>query len=408
MVFDENNQLPLNYFKIFNLGLGFMVVSMIWAAYNAYMPIFLGNFTKSNTLIGFVMSWDNIANLFILPVFGALSDNTRTSIGRRMPYILIGMPAAGILYAMLPLQTKLWALLIVDLMFNIVVASYRTPLVALMPDIVEEQHRSKANGVINFMGGLGALIIFFIGSQLYKLNKAYPFFLSGILSIIVPVILFLTIKEPKSFVIEERKEKQSIVKALITVVRDEDRAPFHTLLSIFMMIAGFAAVETFFTRYCKIALGIDESVSSFTMGFYALAFLIFALPAGFIASKIGKRKTMMIGAFGQAILFLIFMVVKDFRIIQILMPFAGIFNALFTINSYPLVVSYTSSEKIGTYTGLYYFFSSLAAIVTPSTFGAIMDYIGVNKLFLAASISVFISFVFLWLIGKRGEKPEIL
>ncbi|HHW56389.1 MAG TPA: SLC45 family MFS transporter [Clostridia bacterium] len=394
----------LNYFKIFNLGLGFMVVSMIWAAYNAYMPIFLGNFTKSNTLIGFVMSWDNIANLFILPIFGALSDNTRTPIGRRMPYILVSMPLAGVLYALLPLQTKLLALLAIDLMFNIAVATYRTPLVALMPDIVEEEHRSKANGVINFMGGLGALIIFFIGSQLYKLNKAYPFFLSGILSIVIPIILFLTIKEPKIITSEEKKEKQNILKALITVVRDENKAPFYTLLSIFMMIAGFSAVETFFTRYCKIALGIDESVSSFTMGFYALAFLIFALPAGFIATKIGKRKTMMIGVVGQTILFLIFMVVRDFRIIQILMPFAGIFNALFTINSYPLVVSYTSAEKIGTYTGLYYFFSSLAAIVTPSTFGAIMDYIGVNKLFLAASISVFISFIFLWIIGKRYKK----
>ncbi|MGB9808569.1 MAG: MFS transporter, partial [Caldanaerobacter sp.] len=220
MVFDDNNQSSLNYFKIFNLGLGFMVVSMIWAAYNAYMPIFLGNFTKSNTLIGFVMSWDNIANLFILPVFGALSDNTKTPIGRRMPYILIGMPLAGILYMLLPLQTKLWTLLIVDLMFNIVVASYRTPLVALMPDIVEEQHRSKANGVINFMGGLGALIIFFIGSQLYKLNKAYPFFLSGILSLAIPFILFLTIKEPKEFVNQEKKERQSIVKALIEVTID--------------------------------------------------------------------------------------------------------------------------------------------------------------------------------------------
>ncbi|AEM78513.1 Na+/melibiose symporter [Thermoanaerobacter thermohydrosulfuricus] len=393
----------LNYLKIFNLGLGFMVISMIWAAYNAYMPIFLGNFTKSNTLIGFVMSWDNIANLFILPFFGALSDNTRTRIGRRMPYILVSMPLAGVLYALLPLQTKLLSLLVIDLLFNIVVATYRTPMVALMPDIVEEEHRSKANGVINFMGGLGSLIIFFIGSQLYKINKAYPFFLSGILSLIIPIVLFLTIKEPKIVVNEEKKEKQSILKALATVVKDQNKAPFYTLLSIFMTIAGFAAVETFFTRYCKIALGIDESVSSFAMGFYALAFLVFALPAGFIATKIGKRKTMMIGAFGQGILFLIFMIVRDFRTIQILMPFAGMFNALFTINSYPLVVSYTSAEKIGTYTGLYYFFSSLAAIVTPSSFGAIMDFIGFNKLFLAASICLFISFAFLWIIGEKYE-----
>ncbi len=137
------------------------------------------------------------------------------------------------------------------------------------------------------------------------------------------------------------------------------------------------------------------------MGFYALAFLVFALPTGFIATKIGRIKTMMIGAFGQGILFLIFMIVRNFMIIQILIPFAGIFNALFTVNSYPLVVSYSITEKIGTYTGLYYLFSSLAAIVTPSIFGAIMDFIGFNKLFLAASMCLFVSFAFLWIVGKK-------
>ncbi|MGB9680132.1 MAG: MFS transporter [Thermoanaerobacteraceae bacterium] len=394
----------LNYAKTFNLGLGFMVISMIWAGYNAFMPIFLGNFTKSNTLIGFVMSWDNIANLFILPLFGALSDNTHTKIGRRMPYILLGMPISGILYIMLPLQTKLLTLLIIDIMFNIIVATYRTPMVALMPDIVPEEHRSKANGIINFMGGLGSLIIFFVGSQLYKISKVYPFLLAGILSFIIPVVLFLTIKEPKvSIDSNENKERQNIIKALITVINDKNKAPFYTLISIFLMIAGFAAVETFFTRYAKIALGVNESVSAFTLGFYALAFLIFALPAGFIASKIGKKNSMMIGSIGQAVLFLIFMNIHEFRIIQYLMPFAGIFNAMFTINSYPLVVSYTSTEKIGTYTGLYYFFSSLAAILTPFLFGAVMDFIGFNMLFLASALCIIGSFIFLFLIKSHSE-----
>lgn len=397
----------LNYKKVYNLGLGFMVVSMIWAAYNAYMPIFLGKFTNSNTLIGFVMGWDNIANIVLLPLIGAMSDNTHTKFGRRMPYILIGMPLAGIIYALLPLQSSLWSLLAADLIFNLVIATYRSPIVALMPDIVEEQHRSKANGVINFMGGLGSLIIFFIGSKLYKLNKAYPFFLAAILSFIVPVILFLTIKEP--YVSSDNvklKEKQNILKALLNVLRDKDKSPLYTLISIFMMIAGFGAVETFFTRYAKIALGINESDSSFAMGFYAVAFLAFALPAGFIASKIGKKRTMMIGSCGMAVLFILFMNVNQFRIIQFLMPIAGIFNAMFTINSYPLVVSYTSTERIGTYTGLYYFFSSLAAIITPLIFGVVMDFIGFNMLFLAAAICIFISFTFITVVKvKKADQP---
>ncbi|SNX53671.1 MFS transporter [Thermoanaerobacterium sp. RBIITD] len=398
----------LNYGKVFNLGLGFMVVSMVWAAYNAYMPIFLGNFTNSNTLIGTVMVWDNIANLILLPIFGSLSDNTHTKIGRRMPYIVIGMPLAGILYAMLPLQNSLVALLILDLIFNFVIATYRTPIVALMPDIVEEEHRSKANGIINFMGGLGASIIFVVGSQLYKLNKAYPFFLVSILSLIVPIILILSIKEPKTFTKSENEERQNTFKSLFYVMSKEDKSLLFTLLSIFMMIGGFGAVETFFTRYAKMALGVNESVSSFSMFFYSGAFILAAIPAGFIASKIGKKKTMMIGSFGMAILFLLFMNVREFTVIQYLMPVAGIFNALFNINSYPLVVGYTSSEKIGTYTGLYYLFSSLASIVTPPVFGAVMDYIGYNSLYFAAAVFILISFVFMYFVkeNKNVLMPE--
>jgi len=392
----------LNYKQTFLLGLGFMVVSMIWAGYNAYMPIFLGRYTNSNTLIGFVMVWDNIANIILLPIIGAVSDNTRTRIGRRMPYIIIGMPLAGITYALLPLQKSFLTLIAIDLVFNIIIATYRTPVVALMPDITLEEHRSKANGVINFMGGLGSLVMFFIGSQLYKANNAYPFFLVAILSLIVPVVLFLGIKEPKMYDLK-KTQKQNIFKALFFVIRDKNKTPFLTLLSIFTLIAGFSSIETFFTRYAEIALKINPSVSSFSLGFYSIAFIVFALPAGFIATKIGKKYAMMIGALGSVPVLLIFATVTNFHVFQILLPIAGALNAMFTINSYPLVVSYTSSEKTGTYTGLYYLFSSLAAIIAPPVFGSLMDFVSFNMLFVAGATSMFISFIFLIFV-KSQEK----
>ncbi|MCL4407763.1 MAG: MFS transporter [Thermotogae bacterium] len=392
----------LNYKQTFLLGLGFMVVSMVWAGYNAYMPIFLGRYTNSNTLIGFVMVWDNIANIILLPIIGAVSDNTRTKIGRRMPYIIIGMPLAGIAYALLPLQKSFLTLIAIDLVFNIVIATYRTPVVALMPDITLEEHRSKANGVINFMGGLGSLIMFFIGSQLYKANNAYPFFLVAILSLIVPVILFLGIKEPKMYDLK-KTQKQNIFRALFFVIKDKNKTPLLTLLSIFTLIAGFSSIETFFTRYAEIALKINPSVSSFSLGFYSIAFIAFALPAGFIATKIGKKYAMMIGALGSVPVLLIFATVTNFHVFQILLPIAGALNAMFTINSYPLIVSYTSSEKTGTYTGLYYLFSSLAAIIAPPVFGSLMDFVSFNMLFVAGAVSMFISFVFLIFV-KSQEK----
>ncbi|MGC9173218.1 MFS transporter [Athalassotoga sp.] len=393
------NKTNLNYRQTFLLGLGFMVVSMVWAGYNAYMPIFLGRYTDSNTLIGFVMVWDNIANIILLPIIGAASDNTRTRIGRRMPYIIIGMPLAGLAYALLPLQKSFLTLIAIDIVFNVVIATYRSPVVALMPDITAEYNRSKANGVINFMGGLGSLIMFFIGSQLYKVNNAYPFFLVAILSFIVPVILFFGIKEPKIF--DQKRQKQSIFKSLLLVIKDKNRAPFFTLLSIFTLIAGFSSIETFFTRYAEIALNINPAISSFSLGFYSIAFIAFALPAGFIATKIGKKYTMMIGAIGSVPVLLVFATVTNFTVFEILLPIAGALNAMFTINSYPLVVSYSSSESTGTYTGLYYLFSSLASIIAPPVFGLLMDFVSFKMLFVAGATSMFVSFLFLIFIKAR-------
>ncbi len=393
------NKTNLNYRQTFLLGLGFMVVSMVWAGYNAYMPIFLGRYTDSNTLIGFVMVWDNIANIILLPIIGAASDNTRTRIGRRMPYIIIGMPLAGLAYALLPFQKSFLTLIAIDIVFNVVIATYRSPVVALMPDITAEYNRSKANGVINFMGGLGSLIMFFIGSQLYKVNNAYPFFLVAILSFIVPVILFFGIKEPKAF--DQKRQKQSIFKSLLLVIKDKNRAPFFTLLSIFTLIAGFSSIETFFTRYAEIALNINPAISSFSLGFYSIAFIAFALPAGFIATKIGKKYTMMIGAIGSVPVLLVFATVTNFTVFEILLPIAGALNAMFTINSYPLVVSYSSSESTGTYTGLYYLFSSLASIIAPPVFGLLMDFVSFKMLFVAGATSMFVSFLFLIFIKAR-------
>ncbi|MGC8818854.1 MAG: MFS transporter [Athalassotoga sp.] len=393
------NKTNLNYRQTFLLGLGFMVVSMVWAGYNAYMPIFLGRYTDSNTLIGFVMVWDNIANIILLPIIGAASDNTRTRIGRRMPYIIIGMPLAGLAYALLPLQKSFLTLIAIDIVFNVVIATYRSPVVALMPDITAEYNRSKANGVINFMGGLGSLIMFFIGSQLYKVNNAYPFFLVAILSFIVPVILFFGIKEPKIF--DQKRQKQSILKSLLLVIKDKNRAPFFTLLSIFTLIAGFSSIETFFTRYAEIALNINPAISSFSLGFYSIAFIAFALPAGFIATKIGKKYTMMIGAIGSVPVLIVFATVTNFTVFEILLPIAGALNAMFTINSYPLVVSYSSSESTGTYTGLYYLFSSLASIIAPPVFGLLMDFVSFKMLFVAGATSMFVSFLFLIFIKAR-------
>ncbi|MEK7808159.1 MAG: MFS transporter, partial [Chloroflexota bacterium] len=157
--------MKLNYGKTFLLGFGFFGVSVIWAVYNAFVPIFLEKkFGLPPEWIGFFMTLDNIAALLILPPIGAWSDNLRTRIGRRMPFILIGAPLAAVAFGVIPIASVLPLFVAGTGTLMLSMAMWRTPVVALMPDITPSHYRSQANGIINFMGGIGAIIAFLVGA----------------------------------------------------------------------------------------------------------------------------------------------------------------------------------------------------------------------------------------------------
>ena len=164
-----------NYGKIFLLGFGFFGVSVIWGTYNAFVPIFLSEkFGLAAAWIGFFMTLDNIAALLIQPPVGAWSDKLRTPIGRRMPFILIGAPIGALAFGLIPLVSVLPLFVACTSTLLLSMALWRTPVVALMPDITPSQYRSQANGIINFMGGVGAIVSFLGGSALYKMNPDFP------------------------------------------------------------------------------------------------------------------------------------------------------------------------------------------------------------------------------------------
>src|SRR5512147_1548435 len=150
--------MKFNYGKIFLLGFGFFGVSVIWTVYNAFVPLFLADkFNLSPVFIGFFMTLDNIAAIFIQPPIGAWSDRLRTPIGRRMPFILIGAPIAAVAFSLIPLAAVLPLFVACTSTLLLSMALWRTPVVALMPDITPSPFRSQANGVINLMGGVGSI-----------------------------------------------------------------------------------------------------------------------------------------------------------------------------------------------------------------------------------------------------------
>src|SRR5512137_2837175 len=189
-----------NYGKIFLLGFGFFGVSVIWGVYNAFVPIFLAEkFSLEPAFIGFFMTLDNIAALFIQPPVGAWSDRLRTRIGRRLPFILIGAPIGALVFGLIPLAAVLPLFVACTSTLILSMAMWRTPVVALMPDITPSNKRSQANGIINFMGGIGAIISFLVGSKLYDMNPAFPFWLGSGLVVVAAILVLIFIREPKEY-----------------------------------------------------------------------------------------------------------------------------------------------------------------------------------------------------------------
>ena len=366
--------MKLDYKKTFVLGLGFFAVSIIWPVYNSFVPVMLEGYIKSTTIIGAIMTIDNLFAVIFQPLFGALSDKTNNRFGRRMPYLLVGVPLAAIFCSIIPNTNSLPMLMFTVICMNFSMSIFRAPTVALMPDVTPSPLRSKANGVINFMGGFAAVIAYGLGGLLYKKDTAYPFYMSSIIMVLALIVLYTFIKEPKLTVEEESNEEGKTEKNVA-----KNKSLIFLLFAIFFWFTGFNAVETFFSLYGQKVLGINPGTASIVLTSFSLSFLIFAIPAGFIGTKLGRKKTILTGIIGCLAVFMPLIFLKNVTAIVIFLVVGGIFWALININSYPMVVEMAPKKGIGTYTGYYYFFSSRAAIVSPILFGFIRDLVGSYK-----------------------------
>jgi maltose/moltooligosaccharide transporter len=411
--------MKFNYGKIFLLGFGFFGVSIIWSVYNAFVPLFLANkFGLAPAWIGFFMTLDNIAALFIQPPVGAWSDRLRTPIGRRIPFILIGAPVGALAFGLIPVAAVLPLFVACTSTLLLSMAFWRTPVVALMPDITPSQYRSQANGIINLMGGVGTIIASLVGSTLYEINVNFPFWMGSGLVVLAAVMVFLFIKEPKEY--ERTNEEQpNLFKSLGELFADKDKSGVRLLFAIFFWFLAYNGIETFLTLYATKRLGLPEGDAGRLFGHLGLMFVLFALVAGIVGSRIGRRVTISLGItlmtaliLGMLVLPVEFLagiitkapVLGNIRGISLLLMPAGIAWAFININSLPMVVDLTTSARIGTFTGLYYLFSTLAAIVGPNLNGILIQVSGNNYNAIMLVSPAFLVIALLLMLGvKRGE-----
>lgn len=417
----------LNYGKTFLLGFGFFGVSVIWGVYNAFVPIFLSEkFHLDIRVVAFFMTLDNIAALFIQPPVGAWSDKLRSPLGRRIPFIIIGAPITAVAFGLIPIVSILPVFVACTSTLLLSAAMWRTPVIALMPDITPSEFRSQANGIINFMGGIGAIIALQTGGLLYDISPNFPFWLGSGLVLVSALIVYLFIEEPKDY--EQVAEHPGMFASLREVFKDADKSGARILLAIFFWFVGYSAVETFFTLYATNHLGLTPGNGATLLSVLPLFFVLFAIPAGYIAGKIGRRNTITIGLLSLILMMVLLYITPASALLTgiaplplvgiplvadgprmltlagVLLIIGGIGWACININSLPMIVDLTSAARIGTFTGLYYLFSTLSAIVGPNLNGWAVKLMGNNYNVIMLIAPVFMA-IALWLIlgVKRGE-----
>lgn len=394
--------------RTFLLGIGFMSVSVVWSIYNTFLPPMYDKLVGSTLIVGLIMTLDNVLALVIQPWIGAQSDRTWTRFGRRLPYVMVGMPLAGLLLFWLPgaAVRGLGVLLLVTVAMNIGMAISRTPIVSLMADLTPSRHRSTANGIINLMGGLGGGLALFLGGPLEKLSPAYPFYLAGGVALAVPWLLRLVIREPEVLPHTAADDGEegvgTIASALRSVWQNRDRSGVFLLLAIFCWFVAFAGAEALFSLYGERVLGITPGQSGQTLLFLLATVVVFALPAGIVGQRIGRRRAIMIGLAFFGLMFLALWTLRDLATIRMVLPIGGIGWSLVVVNSLPMVLELGRGHEAGAYTGIYYVASMTANIAGPPLLGGLMDWVANEVLFLVSAVFVGLALGLMTFV-RRGE-----
>ena len=505
--------MKLNYKRTICVDFAFFLISAFWQAYDNTIPLILTNkFGMSQGLSGAIMALDNILALFLLPLFGALSDRHKGRFGRRTPFIVAGTVVAAIAFVLLSTadnaqlrnlggvariddpaalaavyeaeageslltpdgerfvlserfsreeftairsqldtgekivtnpdytnyvvparqayarQTtqrssgpliRFVALLLVVLLS---MAVFRSPAVALMPDVTMKPLRSKANAVINLMGSFGGILVLVLGivfatSAVRNSLMNYTGFFGVIAFIMLAAlsVFLLTVREPRFVremeeesrrcgLSEAEEEEEGSGRRRLTA--PEKKSLIFLLLSIVLWFFGYNAVTSKYSVYAANILHKDYNL---TLIIAQAAAIIAYLPVGIVASKVGRKKTILAGVVMLAVAFGVAAFMRDnspTMLMNVIFALAGIGWATINVNSFPMVVEMASGADVGKYTGFYYTASMAAQVVTPMASGFLMDKLGMTVLFPYASVFVVLAFLTMLTVRHGDSRPE--
>lgn len=504
--------MKLNYKRVILVGFAFFLICAFWQAYDTIVPkILTDKFGMSQTASGVVMTLDNILALFMLPMFGAISDRCNSKKGKRTPFILVGTIVAVIAfvgmsfadnmqltnisdvseidaqstmtalynheysdklltpdgekfsvtekfteeeflaitseiidengeavtnpdytnYVVPARQAYAWGRVVANptplivfiavlLVALVAMATFRSPAVALMPDVVIKPLRSKANAVINLMGTAGGILVLILGTVFAtgavknQLMSYIVFF--GVIAAIMLValaIFMLTVREPKwaaemqadteKYGIEDSGDESGEGDRRLS--KGELASLIFILLSVFLWYMGYNAVTSKYSVYAGKVMELDYNT---TLLLANAAAIVSYLPVGMIASKIGRKKSILAGVVMLGVAFGVAgTLTKDSpaMLMNCMFALAGIGWATINVNSFPMVVELAKGSTVGKYTGYYYAFSMAAQAITPTLSGMFMDNYGLKTLFPYATIFVALAFITMLFVRHGDNKP---
>ena len=431
--------MKLNTKRTVLVGFAFLAICSFWQMYDNLIPLMLTNtFHVDETISGAIMAADNVLALFLLPLFGGLSDKCRSKLGRRRPFILVGtlmavclmvgIPMIDDSYFAAPAPWKLAAFIGLLGLLLVSMATYRSPAVALMPDVTPKPLRSKANAIINLMGAVGGVIYLIITSVLYRTKPGagehlsyVPLFLivAGIM-LLALIVLMTCVNEPKLCAEQEEYEKAHPEQNLTVsnenskteeLPADVKRSLSFLLVSIALWFIGYNAITTWFTTYAQNVWNMSLGDSSLCLTIATVGAILSYIPVGNVASKIGRRKTICFGVCLLASSFLasfIYTLVSDqfSPVLYVLFVLVGIAWASINVNSLPMVVEMCKGSDVGKFTGLYYTFSMSAQTITPIAAGFLLNNVSYKTLFPYAAFFVACAFVTMCFVKHGDNKVE--
>lgn len=426
--------MKLNAKRTFLVGLAFMSISAFWNLYDNMVPLILDQtYGLGETLTGVVMAMDNIAALFLLPFFGALSDRC----GRRIPFILWGSMAAAALSVGLtavvrggmsaPVQGQgLGSFLLMLALLLIAMGTYRSPAVALMPDVTPRHLRSAGNAIINLMGAIGGALMLVLPK--FLVTRVTTGFGTEVgdytwLFVTVAVIMVASAWVVK-LVIPERKLKAEA--DAVNAAREAQEAPAAApadapvrrlgkaemrslvllLLSVFLWFMAYNAITTAFSRYALRVWHIDEGDASFCLLVATAAAIVSYWPVGIVSSRFGRKKVILAGVVMMTAGFAAGFLLPGLSVLAFAaFALVGIGWAAINVNSYPMVVEMATGSDVGRYTGYYYTFSMAAQVLTPVLSGALMEHVGYWTLFVYATVMAAAAFGTMLFVRHGDSKP---